>query len=121
MVATPQDILSIEKTGEFDGIYHVLGGLISPLDGVHPEMLRLKELSSKLQNSGVNEIILAINPTVEGDATILYMTKFLHSYQVKLSKLAYGLPMGSDIDYIDELTLKKAIQGRTNLESASKC
>lgn len=115
VVAEPQDVFSIEKTHSFKGVYHVLGGLISPLDGVHPEMLRLPELMSRLKQIGFQEIILAINPTVEGDATVMYLQSMLKSFEGQLTKLAHGLPMGADIDYADELTLQKALEGRVVL------
>jgi len=115
VLSEPQDVFSIEKTHSFRGVYHVLGGLISPLDGVHPEMLRLPELMSRIQSGAFKEIILAINPTVEGDSTVMYLQSMLQSYQGKLTKLAHGLPMGADIDYADELTLQKALEGRVVL------
>lgn len=114
VVADPRDIFSLEKAAVFKGHYHVLGGLISPLDGIHPELLRLRELVDRLKNKAFSEVILAINPTVEGDATILYLEKLLAPLQVKVSRLAYGLPMGADIEYTDELTLQKAFQGRVS-------
>jgi len=112
IVSEPQDIVAIEKSQSYKGAYHVLGGLISPLDGVHPEALRIQELLERLKSSEVQEVILAINSTVEGDSTILYLESILNSLDIQLTKLAYGLPMGADIEYIDELTLQKAIHGR---------
>lgn len=116
VVSEPKDVFSIERAGEFKGVYHVLGGLVSPLEGIHPEMLRVQELVDRLKQGRVSELIFAINSTVEGDTTILYLTQVLRPLGVKLSKLAYGLPMGADIDYTDELTLTKALQGRVELE-----
>ncbi|NQY74666.1 MAG: recombination protein RecR [Candidatus Margulisbacteria bacterium] len=115
VVAEPKDLLSIEKTHDFKGVYHVLGGLISPLDGIHPEMLRLDELMHRLRVTQPKEVILAINPTIEGDATILYLAKQFESSPFQLTKLAYGLPMGADIEYVDEMTLKKALEGRVSV------
>ena len=112
IVSEPKDIFALERTGAYKGVYHVLGGLISPLDGVHPESLRIKELVQRLQEKSYNEVIFAINPTVEGDATILYLSAILESLKLTITKLAYGLPMGSDIDYADEMTLAKAISSR---------
>ena len=115
VVSEPQDVFSLEKTNSYKGVYHVLGGLISPLDGVHPEMLRIPELVARLKKGSYNEVILAINPTVEGDATVMYLQAILKSFNLNLSKLAHGLPMGADIDYADELTLQKALEGRVLL------
>lgn len=119
VTATPQDVFALERTHEFKGYYHVLGGLISPIDGIHPEMLRITELMSKIQNNAVKEVILAINPTIEGEATTLYLTQLLSRYEINLTKLAHGLPMGADIDYCDELTLQKALNGRTKIVTSS--
>ncbi len=113
VVAEPRDILALERTREYKGRYHVLGGLISPLDGIHPEVLRINELVQRLKHESVRELILAINPTIEGDATSLYLTQLLKNDAPKISKLAYGLPVGADMDYADELTLQKALRGRT--------
>ena len=113
VVAEPRDIFALERTHDYRGLYHVLGGLVSPLDGVHPESLRVPELINRIKHNTFNEIILAINPTIEGDATLLYLQDVLTPYSVKITKLAYGLPAGSDIDYADELTLQKALMGRS--------
>lgn len=114
VVAGPQDLIAVEKTREYNGLYHVLGGIISPLDGMGPENLRIKELLKRL-GSGVSEVILALNPTVEGEATVLYLTKLLKPLGVKVSRIAYGLPVGSDMDYADEVTLTKAFEGRREI------
>ncbi len=113
IVSEPKDIFAMERTGVYKGLYHVLGGLISPLDGVHPESLRIKELVERLQNQSFDEVVFAINPTVEGDSTIMYLSAILESLNLTITKLAYGLPMGSDIDYADEMTLAKAISSRS--------
>lgn len=116
VVAEPRDIFALERSGEYKGIYHVLGGLISPIDGIQPEALRIYELLNRCKTMELNEIVIALNPTIEGDATGLYLHSLLKEYNVKISKLAYGLPVGSDIDYADEMTLQKALIGRTVLE-----
>jgi len=111
VVALSQDLIAIEKTREYNGIYHVLGGIISPLDGVGPENLRIKELLRRL-NKDVKEVILALNPTVEGEATVIYLTRLIKPLGVKVTRIAYGLPVGSDMDYADEVTLTKSFEGR---------
>ncbi len=113
VVADPKGLHSIERTMAYNGLYHVLGGLISPLDAVHPESLRIPELLKRIGESMFNEIILAINPTIEGEATVLYLTSVLSGQPVTVTKLAYGLPIGSDLEYADELTLQRALAGRT--------
>lgn len=110
------DILSIEKAGSFHGKYHVLGGRISPLNGVEPEDLRIAELESRLSKEPIHEVILALGTDVEGDATSFYLAKRLASQQVKVTRLAHGLPAGSGLEYADELTLSRALEGRTELK-----
>ena len=117
VVAEPSDIVAIEKTNEYKGLYMVLGGLLSPIDGIHPETLRIPELIDYCKRETIKEIIFAINPTIEGDATLLYLTKILAPLQIKQTKLAYGLPVGADIDYTDEMTLQRAFSGRTSLHA----
>ena len=112
VVSEPKDVWTIEKTNSFKGLYHVLGGLISPLDGIHPEMLRIQELVKRIREKHFTEIILAINPTVEGDVTMLYLKDLMAKFKLKVTKLAYGLPMGSEIEYADQMTLQKSSQGR---------
>ncbi|RAP34665.1 recombination protein RecR [Candidatus Marinamargulisbacteria bacterium SCGC AAA071-K20] len=112
IVAEPKDILALERTCEYKGLYHILGGLVSPIDGVYIETLRINELLSRVKEYPLKEIILAINPTIEGEATILYLTSLLKPFNIPVSKLAYGLPVGSDIDYADDMTLQKALSGR---------
>ena len=111
VVALSQDLIAIEKTREYNGHYHVLGGVISPLDGIGPENLRIKELLKRLTKD-VKEVILALNPTVEGEATVIYLTKLLKPLGVMMTRIAYGLPVGSDMDYADEVTLTKSFEGR---------
>lgn len=117
IVAEPKDVFAIEKTGAYLGLYHVLGGVLSPLDGIQPESLRIKELIDRLKNGNFKEVFFAINPTVEGDSTVMYLSSILAPLNLKLTKLAFGLPMGSDIDYVDEITLTKAISLRRTLEN----
>lgn len=112
VVAEPKDVFALEKTHHYRGHYHVLGGLISPLDGIHADMLRLSELATRLQSGSYSELILALNPTIDGDATSLYITHFLKNFSITISKIAFGLPVGSDLEYADELTLQKALEGR---------
>lgn len=110
--------MAIERTASYSGLYHVLGGLLSPLDGLHPQALRIPELINRIKTGHFQEIVLAINPTIEGDATALYLADILSPYKIRLSKLAYGLPVGSDMDYTDELTLQRALTGRVSVEVA---
>ena len=112
VVEEPTDVLALERTNEFGGLYHVLGGALSPLDGVGPEDLRMKELLQRLSNSSVEEIILALNPNVEGEATTLYLSKLLKPLGMKITRIARGLPVGTDLEYADEATLSRALEGR---------
>ncbi len=113
VVEQPQDLAVIESTREYHGLYHVLQGVISPLDGVGPEDLRITSLISRIHEGRVQEIILATNPTVEGDTTALYLVDLLKKQDVKISRLALGLPIGGDLEYADRLTLTRALQART--------
>ena len=118
VVEEPQDVYAIEKTNEFGGLYHVLHGRISPLDGIGPDDIKIQELLSRLDDSKgdpIEEIILALNPTVEGETTILYLQKLLKHLDIKVSRIARGIPIGSDLELADEVTLAKAIEGRVNL------
>jgi recombination protein RecR len=112
IVAEPKDLMAIERSRGYNGKYHVLGGLISPLDGIGPESLRIKELLQRLEGDVFQEIIVAVNPTTEGEATNIYLSRLIKPLNIKLSRLAYGLPIGSDMDYADEATLSKAFEGR---------
>ncbi len=111
VVEEPNDVLAIEKTNEFKGLYHVLGGALSPLDGIGPEDLRIKELLQRMA-AHVEEVILALNPNVEGEATTLYLSKLLKPLNVKVTRIARGLPVGSDLEFADEATLTRALEGR---------
>jgi recombination protein RecR len=112
VVERPQDIRIIEEGREFRGKFHVLGGLIAPLEGKGPEKLRIGELVTRIQNGGIKEVILALNPTVEGDTTALYLHKILKDMGVTVSRLASGLPVGGDMEYADRLTLSRSFRGR---------
>lgn len=114
VVAETKDIVAIEKTKEFQGYYHVLQGLISPLEGVGPEQLRVSELLKRLTD-GIDEVILAINTSVEGEATTLYLSKLIKPLGIKVTRIAFGLPAGSELEYADETTLSRAIEGRREL------
>jgi len=109
------DLLAVEKTREFPGLYHVLGGTLSPLDGRGPDQIRGKELLSRLESGEIREVILATNPNVEGEATALYLLRLLKSLPVKVTRIARGLPMGGDLEYADEATLARALEGRREL------
>ena len=115
VVAEAKDIYSIERTGAYRGRYHVLGGLISPMDGVGPAQLRVKELIERIGAQAPDEIVLATNPNAEGEATALYLSRLLTPLGVSVTRLAYGLPIGGDLDYADEVTLAKALEGRRTL------
>ena len=112
VVAETKDLIAIEKTREYKGLYHVLQGTLSPLDGIGVEDIRIKELLTRVTDANVNEVILALSPSVEGEATSMYITKLLKPFNIKISRIAFGLPVGSDLEYADEITLAKAIEGR---------
>lgn len=112
VVAETKDLIAIEKTREYNGLYHVLQGTLSPLDGIGVEDIRIKELVTRVADEHVNEVILALSPSVEGEATSLYLTKLLKPFNIKISRIAFGIPIGSDLEYADEITLAKAIEGR---------
>ena len=115
VVGEPKDLMAIERSRSFSGKYHVLGGLISPLDGLGPDSLRVRELLQRLAGGDFKEIILAIGPTAEGEATNIYLSRLVKPLGIKLTRLAYGLPIGSDMDYADEATLSSAFEGRRDL------
>lgn len=118
VVEEPNDVMALERTDGYDGVYHVLGGVISPLDGIGPEDLRIRELVARVAEPDaewpVNEVILAVNPNVEGDTTAFYVTKLLSPLGVNVSRLARGIPMGGDLEYTDEATLARALEGRVS-------
>ena len=113
VVEEPNDVLVIERTNEFRGLYHVLGGSLAPLDGIGPDELKIRELLMRLnEEKGVKEIILALDPNVEGEATVLYLAKLLHPIVPRITRIARGIPIGSDLEFVDDATLAKALEGR---------
>jgi len=117
VVEESKDVLAIEKTREFKGKYHVLGGAISPIDGIGPENLRIKELMTRLAQTQINEVIIATDPNLEGEATATYLTRLIKPLGVKVSRLASGLPVGGDLEYADEITLGRAFEGRRSYDN----
>ena len=115
VVESPRDVTAFERTREYNGLYHVLHGLISPMDGIGAEQLCIKELLARLQDGTVKEVIMATNPTVEGEATALYLAKLIKPLGIRTTRLAYGLPVGSSLEYADETTLYRALSGRGDL------
>ena len=115
VVAETKDLIAIEKTNEYKGLYHVLQGLISPMDGIGADDIRIKELLNRLTDENVKEVILALSPSVEGEATSLYLNKLIKPFGIKISRIAFGLPVGADLEYADEITIAKAIEGRREL------
>ena len=115
MVEDPRDVLAFERTKEYNGVYHVLHGLISPMDGVGPEQINVKGLLERVNKDGAEEVIMATNPTVEGEATAMYIARLLKPLGVKVTRLAYGIPVGGNLEYADEVTLYRALAGRSEL------
>ncbi len=115
VVAEPKDVIALERTHEFNAVYHVLHGCISPMDGIGPEQLCVRELLARVNAGGVKEVIMATNPTVEGEATAMYLSRLIKPLGVKVTRLAYGIPVGGDLEYADEVTLKRALDGRSEL------
>ncbi len=115
MVEEPSNILAIERTKSYHGLYHVLLGALSPLDGITPDRLKIEELSARIRAGGVDEIILATNPNTKGEMTAQYIAEIVKQSGVNISRIAYGLPIGSDIEFADEVTLSKALEGRRSL------
>lgn len=115
VVESPKDVSAFERTKEYRGVYHVLHGLISPIDGISPDQLKIKELLARINNGGVDEVIMATNPTVEGEATAMYISKLLKPLGVKVTRLAFGLPIGGMLEYADEITLFKALENRSEI------
>ncbi len=118
VVEEPRDIVAVERTHEFGGRYHVLQGAISPIDGLGPDQLRIRELGARVRDEGVEEVILATNPNIEGEATAMYVARFLQPFGVRVTRIASGLPVGGDLEYADEVTLGRALEGRRIVESA---
>lgn len=115
VVEDPRDVMALEKTREFNATYHVLHGVISPLNGITPDMIKIKELLARLNNENVKEVIMATNATVEGEATAMYISKLIKPLGIKVTRLAYGIPVGGDLEYADEVTLSRALQGRCEI------
>ena len=115
VVEDPRDIPAIERTREFSGVYHVLHGTISPMNGVGPDQLTIKSLVERVSKGDIKEVIMATNPTLEGDTTAMYIGKLLKPFEVKVTRLAYGIPVGADIEYADDVTLLRALEGRREL------
>jgi recombination protein RecR len=115
VVEEPVNILAVEKTRQFDGLYHVLGGALAPLQGIGPEQLKIKSLIERLKGGSVEEIIIATNPTDEGEATAVYLSKLIKPLGVRVTRIGMGIPVGSDLDYADEVTMLKAMEGRREL------
>lgn len=115
VVAEPKDVMAFERTREYTGLYHVLHGVLSPMDNVGPEALKIKELMARLSDGKVTEIIMATNPTVEGEATASYISRLVKPMGIKVTRLAYGIPVGGDLEYADEFTLARALEGRNEI------
>lgn len=115
VVEQPKDVVALEKTREYYGTYHVLHGCISPMDGVGPEDIKIKELLTRAADESVKEIIMAISPSIEGEATTMYISKLLKPFGLKVTRIAYGIPVGGDLEYADQVTLAKAIEGRREI------
>ncbi len=115
VVEDAKAVMSLEKVKEYGGVYHVLHGAISPMDGIGPDKLRIKELIARLGDGTVEEVIIATNPTVEGEATAMYLTKLIKPLGIRVSRLAYGIPVGGELEYADEVTLMRAIEGRRSM------
>jgi recombination protein RecR len=115
VVESPQDVMAMERIREYDGLYHVLNGVISPMEGIGPEDINLRQLIVRLQHSEVQELILATNPNIEGEATAMYIARLIKPSGIKVTRIAHGLPVGGDLEYADEVTLLKAVEGRVEL------
>lgn len=115
VVERPPDLIALERSGQFKGRYHVLHGCLAPLDGIGPEQLRIAELLRRLEGGRVREVVIATNPTIEGEATALYLARLIKPLGVRLTRIAYGLPMGADVEYADSATLGKALEGRREM------
>ncbi len=115
VVQEPKDVVAMEKTREFEGLYHVLHGAISPMDGIGPEDIRIPDLLKRLGDEQVKEVILATNPNIEGEATAMYLSRLIKPFGIRVTRIAHGLPVGGDLEYADEVTLTKALEGRREL------
>lgn len=115
VVEDPRDVASLERVKDFNGKYHVLHGVISPMDGIGPEGLKIKELMVRLSNEDIKEVILATNPNIEGEATAMYVARLIKPMKIKVTRIAHGLPIGGDLEYADEMTISKALEGRREI------
>lgn len=115
VVEDPRDVAAMERTKDYSGRYHVLNGVISPMDGIGPDMLKIKELISRLGDGSVKEIIMATNPTIEGEATAMYISRLVKPMGIKVTRIAHGLPVGGDLEYADDVTISKALEGRREI------
>ena len=115
VVEDPRDVIAIERTHEFNGTYHVLGGVISPMDNIGPDQLRIKELLERINNTNVRELIIATNPNIEGEATAMYIARLIKPAGIKVTRIAHGIPVGGDLEYADEITLSRSLEGRNEL------
>lgn len=115
VIQEPKDVIAMERTKEYDGLYHVLHGAISPMDGIGPEDIKVADLLKRLEDETVQELILATNPTIEGEATSMYISRLVKPFGLKVTRIAHGLPVGGDLEYADEVTLTKALEGRREL------
>lgn len=115
VVADPRDVMAIERAREYHGLYHVLHGNLSPMDGVTPEQLRVKELVHRIADEDIEEVIMATNPTVDGEVTATYVSKMLQPFDIKVTRLAYGIPVGGDLEYADDVTLRHSLEGRSTM------
>lgn len=115
VVESPPDIIAVERTGEFRGLYHVLGGAISPIQGIGPDELRVRELLDRIKSDGIVEVIIATNPNIEGEATAMYIARLIEPLGVRVTRIASGLPVGGDLEYADEVTLGRALEGRREI------
>jgi recombination protein RecR len=115
VVENPRDVIAMEKTREYNGMYHVLHGAISPMEGIGPEDIRIKELLNRVKDGNVKEVIMATDPNIEGEATAMYISKLLKPLGIKVTRIAHGIPIGGDLEYADEVTITKAIEGRREI------
>lgn len=115
VVADPKDVIAMERSGEYNGLYHVLHGVLSPMNHVGPDDLKIKELVNRVAAGGVEEVIMATNPDTEGETTAMYLSRLLRPFQVKITRLAYGIPVGSHLEYADDATLMRALEGRREM------
>lgn len=117
VVEEPKNVIIFEKIGSYNGLYHILDGLISPLDGITPDQIKIETLLNRIKQDNIKEIIFAVKPSIEGETTVLYISKLLENYDITVSKIAHGIPMGAEIDYLDSLTLEMALEDRKKINN----